>query len=214
MHHPHVPHELKDFSKHLFATFLGLLMALGLEQWREHRHEAKVAKQALQAVKTEMAAIRTTLLENLRDAETHVKLYEERTALLEEVIQSKMEKRALRLPPSTPGLSGTELNFYWHAWDSAKSLGLLRHLRPDQVQRLSAFYGGLQRIQAIQDAMLAKSTGIHKELSQQIPLLQNLSLDCLQQLLFDSRDAHNLKRFTLNVHRRIPKEIDELLKTL
>jgi len=58
MLHPHIPHDLKEFSKHLFATFLGLLMALGLEQWREHRVEVKVTQEALAAVKNELLDMR------------------------------------------------------------------------------------------------------------------------------------------------------------
>lgn len=60
MLHPHVPEALHGFGKHLFATFLGLLMALGLESCHQEHERKKIAATALADVERE---IRSNLLE-------------------------------------------------------------------------------------------------------------------------------------------------------
>ena len=56
MLHPHVPEDLKHFGKHLFATFLGLLMALGLESWHQSHLHAEAARHSRAFIARELAA--------------------------------------------------------------------------------------------------------------------------------------------------------------
>ncbi|BDU73748.1 hypothetical protein [Mesoterricola silvestris] len=139
MLHPHVPDTLKHFGKHLLATFLGLLMALGLEQWREHRHDAKVASEALRAVDAEMA-------ENLDRARTQIARCEASLKSLSEVearLAAMAEARKKGTLPDESPLAvntGVALDFVPDAWDAFKAQGLLRFLPQERTRRLSRFH--------------------------------------------------------------------------
>ena len=91
MLHPHVPEELKHFGKHLFATFLGLLMALGLEQWREHRHDAQIAREALEAVQVELQEDVAGMEANLKRCDTSL----ESLARLDQALDGRWPVHAL-----------------------------------------------------------------------------------------------------------------------
>lgn len=137
--HPHVPHELKDFSKHLVATFLGLLMALGLEQWREHRHETKLAQEALTTVEFELKEDLAQVQRELARSETSIQGIDTLVAYLDGVLAAKRQGRPLPEPPKLETL-GMSLTFSVDAWETFKGLGALRHLAPDRARRLSRCY--------------------------------------------------------------------------
>ena len=54
MMHPHIPEALHGFGKHLFATFLGLLMAVGLESCHQEHERHKLAMASLVDVEREI----------------------------------------------------------------------------------------------------------------------------------------------------------------
>ena len=142
MLHPHIPEDLKHFGKHLFATFLGLLMALGLEQWREHHHEVKLAKQALATVEAELREDVVRLQRQKSRCEESLRSTQALNDYLEQLIAAKREGRPL---PSLPKLGdmGMALNFSTDAWETFKGLGALRQIAPDRARRLSRAYLGL-----------------------------------------------------------------------
>jgi hypothetical protein len=139
MLHPHVPEELKHFGKHLFATFLGLLMALGLEQWREHHHEAKQASLALATVEAELRSDLARVDQESRRCEQSLRNAEALDTYLAALIAAKREGKAL-LALEEPPTMGIALNFSTDAWETFKGLGALRHVAPDRAQRLSKAY--------------------------------------------------------------------------
>jgi hypothetical protein len=47
-------HSIKEYLIHLSMVVLGILIALGLEQWRESRHHASLAAQATRDIKLEI----------------------------------------------------------------------------------------------------------------------------------------------------------------
>ena len=57
--------DIKLFLKHLLATFLGLLMALGMEQWHEHYRETKWARAFLQQILVDLRQNRIDLKDTL-----------------------------------------------------------------------------------------------------------------------------------------------------
>lgn len=61
MLHPHIPEDLKHFGKHLFATFLGLLMALGMESWHQSHGHAKAAQHSRAFIARELESNRREL---------------------------------------------------------------------------------------------------------------------------------------------------------
>ncbi len=141
MLHPHVPEDLKHFGKHLFATFLGLLMALGLEQWREHHMEAKRAEQALAGVETELREDLALIQRQSARSEASARTAEALDAYIGDLIAAKRQGRALPPPPELKDL-GIAPNFYTDAWETLKGLGVLHHLPPDRARRLSRAYLG------------------------------------------------------------------------
>ena len=152
MLHPHIPEDLKHFGKHLFATFLGLLMALGLEQWRGHHHESRIAPQALAQVEAELE-------QNRRELERRVKTNESEMAPMKayvdgfaKAVRARRNGHRMGLPVR-PELQMPDFFFTSSAWEAAKSLGLLRHLSPDRTQRMSAAYTAMLRVEEILDGM-------------------------------------------------------------
>ena len=150
MLHAHVPEDLKHFSKHLFATFLGLLRALALESWREHRVELRRAREFQERVEAEVATDRKGLEERLAVIEGEQPRLEAYAAAFDGAVRERLGGRAASLP-ARPSMQGMDLSFVWSAWDTAKAAGVLRHLDPARVERLAAVYSDMQRVQAIQD---------------------------------------------------------------
>ena len=154
MLHPHIPEDLKHFGKHLFATFLGLLMALGLEQWREHHHEVKLAEQALAAVEAELAQNGKDLEERLNLIQSEEKPLDEYVQAFSKAVRSRGKGDRAELP-KRPSLKTPDLFFTCSAWETAKALGLPRHLPPGRIQRISEVYTSMQRAIGVMDGMVA-----------------------------------------------------------
>ncbi len=141
MLHPHIPEDLKHFGKHLLATFLGLLMALGLEQWREHHVEAKRAEQALAGVETELRENLALIQRQTSRSEVSARTAESLDAYIGGLIAAKRRGRTLPPPPDLKDL-GIAPNFYMDAWETLKGLGVLHHLPPERARRISRAYLG------------------------------------------------------------------------
>lgn len=213
--HPHIPHQIKQFGEHLFATFLGLLMALALEQWRELRHERFLARQALEGVRAELQANAKMLSENQQIAEATSGYWAESLAYMEDLVAARVEKREVKAPaPQVPKQLGAELNFRTGAWDSAKAMGALRHLSAKDLQDLTETYAALGRIQNMQDQSLVQVLGIEYKPWAQQQVYQALSIDQLYQAAQGLRAVANLKRFTAGVHKELAPQLEKAAKDL
>ena len=142
MLHAHVPESLQHFGKHLFATFLGLLMALGLEQWAVHHHEARIAREALSRVEAELEKDLETLTRQDQRAKASMKTLDAVDAFLVVQMEAKRAGRPVeeRLPE---GELGVGIGFTTDAWESLKLTGAFRNLSLDQAERLSTAYSFL-----------------------------------------------------------------------
>ena len=155
MLHPHVPEDLKHFSKHLFATFLGLLMALALESWREHRAEARMARDY-----QDRLVSGDFLQTNRKDLEERLAVIEREQPKLEAYAMAfadaarERQRGHAKALPAKPTVQGIDLSFIWSAWDMAKAVGVLRHLDPLRVQRFASVYSDMQRVQGVLDQMV------------------------------------------------------------
>jgi len=141
----------------------------------------------------------------------------QREALVQELLLSRVEKRAPRLPEVSNLFPGAELNLRWHAWDNAKALGLMRHMKPDQQLILSKLYGGLQRVQSIQDARLVGAyhgANVLTIAGKNVALLQEISIDRLVELQASLGELRHDREFAAEMHREVPKEIDDVLGKL
>jgi hypothetical protein len=210
MLHPHVPEELKHFGKHLFATFLGLLMALGLEQWREHRHEVRLSEESLRRIEAELRRNRADTAQRLAQVESEFPANEAYYRDLERVVAERRAGRKGPLPVR-PKLHNPDFSFTWSAWESARSTGGLRHIDPARLQRISEAYADMQRFIPIQDQLMA------------IPAMADmitfgrlepgaLTLPELERLLNGFRFAETWNRSRIRIGRDLVKELDEALK--
>lgn len=154
MLHAHVSEEIKSFSKHLFATFLGLLMALALEQWSEHRREHRLAQGFLQSIKADLVkdlgAVRT-LEVTFRQCEEHDKAA---IAMVEAVLDAK--RKGVK-PPTIlrEGPYRADFQFTSSAWEAAKASGALRQMPPALLQELSELFSVMKRLEDLQDRLLS-----------------------------------------------------------
>ncbi len=139
MLHPHVPEGLKHFGKHLFATFLGLLMALGLEQWREHHVEARRAEESLACVEAELRADLARVEQQLTRCEMSIRTADALDAYFDRALEARRRGRPLPALPKLEDL-GVAPTFATDAWETLKGLGALRHIAPDRIRRLSRAY--------------------------------------------------------------------------
>lgn len=143
--HPHVPEELKSFGKHLFATFLGLLMALGLEAWREHSVEKHRAESHLHSIYEELELNRKECASIAGNQEANLAKCDRITTYLEQLV---VDRRAGREPQPLPkdiSEIGTDFSFRTAAWDSAKATGIFRLLPQAKLAELSQTVADLER---------------------------------------------------------------------
>ena len=143
MLHAHVPEHVQNFGKHLIATFLGLLMALGLEQWAVHHHEMKVAHEAMARVEQELSENLANLDRQRSRARTSMKTLDDLDTFLVAQMEAKQARRPVqeRIPE---GDLGVGIGFKTDAWESLKLSGAFRNLPPERAARLSAAYSFLQ----------------------------------------------------------------------
>ena len=153
MLHPHVPEELKSFSKHLLATFLGLLMALGLESWREGQHARHLSEESLGRIQAELVRDREDTARRLSEIEAEQPRMEAYCQALEQAVAARRRGREVPLPVP-PQVRNPDFNFTWSAWETARSTGSLRYIDSTRLMRLSEVYTNLQRFVPIQDQII------------------------------------------------------------
>ena len=154
MLHAHAPEEIKHFAKHLLATFLGLLMALGMEQWHERHREGEWARIFLEQIHADLQRNRADLATTragLDQSVTNDRL------LIENLARAEAARKAGRPSPGVErrGKIREEFRFTTSAWDAAKASGALRYLPPPLLQELSGLFEEMRRLVAIQDQTLA-----------------------------------------------------------
>jgi hypothetical protein len=168
MLHAHVPENIRNFAKHLFATFLGLLMALGLEQWNEHRREAHAAHAFLERIQEDLD-LNAAYCRNMALTFKACKEFDERVGgQIKAVLEAR--KRGAKAPLIVKdGNCRDDMRFYTSAWDAAKASGVLQHLPPRLVQDLSRSFEDLRRIEALDagwlntETMTAVSAHFHED---------------------------------------------------
>lgn len=135
--HAHVPEDMKHFGKHLLATFLGLLMALGLESWREHHLEDKAARQALGTVVRELETNRKELQECLISLEQYQKDLLETLKTVRKFRQGAIPGRETLKMGSTLNLPDLQSA----AWQAAATTQLVHRIPFEVVESLEQAYG-------------------------------------------------------------------------
>ncbi len=209
MLHPHVPEDLKHFARHLLAVFLGLLMALALEQWREHAHETRVAAEYMTRIDHELRQngdmVRKRVIW-MKDAERSADTL---VSDLERMIAARRAKRPAA-PPSRPPFIRAEFSFSTSAWDAAKAAGVVRQIEPTRVYLLSTIYSGMQRITQIQDREVTTGPGVVGA-SLYDEDWSKLDTASLEDLLGYARFERGCTRNRLRIAREFQKDLNEII---
>ncbi len=153
MLHVHVPDSLKHFWKHMLATFLGLLMALGMESWHQEHHRKAVAREALESVQAEIRSnldYLKRLADDQRDAPERL---QKAIGLLESLQDARAARRSWKLPEITLNLhlSHNSGAFRTAAWNMALASQSVQRFPKGKAESLTAFYEDLKRFQAFLD---------------------------------------------------------------
>jgi len=150
---PNLHEPVKHFAKSLFATFLGLLMALGLDSWNHARVQRRVAQAALASVLRETESNRKAL-QNLAVANKDLPRNLALTiAALESLQEARSSHRPWTLPKDLGNLSiqHTAGNLKSSAWGMALADQSVQRFPKAQAEELANFYQQLGRLQAYLD---------------------------------------------------------------
>jgi hypothetical protein len=139
-------------------------MALGLQQWREHRNDRLAAQEALEAVYEEMGRNADRMEKGVQRCEASQESLKGMVAHVDALLQARRKGAA---PPPTPDLppTGTGWLVTSDAWTALKSMGLLRNLTPATVRTLSSAYGVgefLDKGLRLHPAMAQPKAGVYK----------------------------------------------------
>lgn len=145
--------NIKHFAKSLFATFLGLLMALALESWHQERYQRNLAQGALASVLREAEADRKALRDlgaANKDLPGNLGNF---IALLESFRDARARHRPWKPVESSMNLSINHSagNLKSSAWTMALANQSVQRFPRAQAEELADFYQQLGRFQAFLD---------------------------------------------------------------
>ncbi len=140
--HPHAGpiRSIREYLVHLSMVVLGILIALGLEQWREASHSHAIAQRALDDMLTEMRDNRAQVATALAEL---VQLLPYVQGLLDLQRQAIEARRTHAKPPAEPQLSSHGVDwptFSTAAWDNALAMQALGRIDFETERKLARVY--------------------------------------------------------------------------
>ena len=150
---PQFQEDVKHFSKALFSTFLGLLMALGLESWHLDYRQRRAARAALESVLQEMESNRKALHDLATINADLPRNLTTMIGLLESLQDDRRQHRPWRLPDVTMNLTihHTGGRLKSSAWEMALANQSVQRFPKAQAGDLADFYQQMGRLQALLD---------------------------------------------------------------
>lgn len=143
---PHAPiHSVKEFAKHYLMIVLGILTALGLEQWIEGRSVARAAEHARREMEAELRAnladVRVARLHNEESLGPVLAL----SASLVEQFKARRSRTEIARHIAARFQDARSIGLFFpslrhEAWDVAVANRSASHLAPDVLGRLSVAY--------------------------------------------------------------------------
>jgi hypothetical protein len=139
--------SLKEFAGHYLLIVLGIVTALGLEQWRDRRHKEQRGREALAAIDAEVQAN----LDNLRNVDRSLTIQIDRLKMFEERLGGRsfavhdlaIRAAALRNDIASGPDFGIQLAVVQKsAWDTAVATHALEHIAPRQIASYAKAYAG------------------------------------------------------------------------
>jgi uncharacterized coiled-coil protein SlyX len=158
--HPHSGRiaSIRDYLVHLSMVVFGILIALGLEQWRTAREDHAIASRALDDMRVEIA-------ENRRDvvkAADELKQIEPRIDRLLELQRQAIEAQLKHTaPPADPPLESNAVQFPVFsaaAWDSALAMQALGKIDPELARRVARIYSEQREVKEVQRSFISVAT--------------------------------------------------------
>ena len=130
IHKSHGVHSVRDFTLEIAMIVIGVLIALGVEQVREHFHEQHLADAARETFRREIDLEREVINAYI------ARIADSRGALTKMLNDPELRAQAdLKLPES--------LNWQFlptEAWDTAVATQAFSYMPPDEVQRYALIH--------------------------------------------------------------------------
>jgi len=207
MLHPHVPEDLKHFGKHLFATFLGLLMALALESWHQSHQHAKTAEFARTFITRELEANRAEVKVEMESIHREgPKILNAIKALEQRVGEAPAEPKC-ELPKEQFALSLATLpTSSWEASVATQSFSYMEPWRVEKIAQAFTIQRSLQNTHTLLVPRLFSLSRLSPVVAGQIRLDQ-VSQAQASAILGDLREA----MIALNSAYTTAKELDQAM---
>jgi type II secretory pathway pseudopilin PulG len=143
---PHAAHGWRDFLVHIVTIVIGLLIALGLEQFAEGIHHRSEAREAREAIAQERAANQRVFATTTELFRRETKRFQTNLAVLQYLQQHPGAARDTL--PGTISWHCFITTFSTAAWQTAQHLGVTARMPPPDVRRLEQLYYQLSVVQA------------------------------------------------------------------
>jgi hypothetical protein len=142
--HLHPPTEridsIKQFLLHLVMIVLGIVIALGLEQWRESLHHKSIAERALNEITQEMGKNQALIRKNLPTFEKVTKQVEDMLVAQKAAIKAYESKTGPVPEPKDEDGDVGMLGLQSTAWSMANINQALSYMPHETAVKLSRIY--------------------------------------------------------------------------
>lgn len=200
MFRDHARSHLPAFLVQVLATAVGLMLALGLDQWRDHRRQAELAKAHLAAIQAELRA-------DLSELDAEASSLEEQDRMLDTVTRV-LQGRAPSTLDVHLGFSMASLR--QSAWDMAVAGQTPLRSDLERMGRLANAYESLRLVRSLNEQLL-KQLSILGEL---LPILERRQIPTGPQRLALAARLSELRAAMLLVLRTLPSTRRDLAAAL
>ncbi len=192
----HARHHLPGFIVQVLATTVGLLLALGLDQWRDHRRQSALSRIQLTAIEEELKT-------NLAEVDLESKSIDGLDRQLATLIAQLRASHGLldnRISLHIASLRES-------AWSMTLSSQVALHTYPERMAQLADAYESVRMLKGLQDRLVEQLDIISDldSISRQGTLPTEARLDLLRRT--------QALRARLNLIRNILPSIRESLAT-
>lgn len=158
--HPHSGRiaSIRDYLVHLSMVVLGILIALGLEQWRNAREDAAIARRALDDMRAEIAENRSDLEKSAAELEQMAPRIDRVFELQKQAIDAQLRHTT---PPAEPAPESNAVHFpvfSTAAWDSALAMQALGKIDPETARRVARIYSEQRDVKEVQRSFISVAT--------------------------------------------------------
>jgi hypothetical protein len=158
--HPHSGplRSIRDYLVHLSMVVVGILIALGLEQWRAAREDHAIAQRALDDMRAEIVENRTDLAKATTQLEQIRPHIDALFDLQRQAIEAQLKHTAR---PTDPVPESNEIDFPGFstaAWDGALAMQALGKIDPETARRIAHIYSEQRDVKELQRTFTGVAT--------------------------------------------------------